>query len=260
MLLSDSSVLKPPIWLVGAWVAGNPTSESLDFLARVMPLATSGQCSSCENWVETATGNIVGGFAGVVPALSVVSDNFTGWDEQYAQRGESRSPSGVGETGFSWCSECALVYGVAMVRATGWACDSNHQTATPLTPLEAAVTLSRGPLPPTLSLCLPQRKRKHTVPLMRWGRVACDIGSLPWRQPEVEFLSNYTLLRNLGATRFDFEKSLPPSSVILRGFEQRLDAPTLWEQTLEWRGTPAWRLVTALPLSEGISEPVNAIR
>lgn len=246
MYSPGSKRLKPPIRLVGAWIAENLTNESAAFAAHITPLAGAGLCSNCGEWFEMAGEKSGGRFEWVAPALCVVSDNFTGWDEQYAQKGVS-NPAKAGGAEFSWCFECALVYGVATVRATGWLCDAAQQTATPQTPLEAAVTLSRGVLPPTLSLCVPQRKRKHTVPLMRWGRVACDTGNLPWREPEAEFLSSYTLLRNLGATRFDFDKPLPPSPVVLKGFEQGCDVPALWEGTLAWRGTPAWRLVNGLP-------------
>lgn len=250
----DSSALNPPIRLVGAWIAENPTNESAAFIARITTETGAGLCSSCGEWFEMAGEKSGVRFEGVVPALSVVSDNFTGWDEQYAQKRVS-NPSEAGGTEFSWCFECALVYGVATVRANGWLCDAAQQTAVPQVPLEAAITLSRGVLSPTLSLCVPQRKRKHTVPLMRWGRVACDTGNLPWREPEAEFLSNHTLLRNLGATRFDFDKPLPPSPVVLNGFEQGCDVPALWEDTLAWRGTPAWRLVNGLPLTGGLREP-----
>lgn len=133
----------------------------------------------------------------VSPASAAVSRTFTGFDSWKcpAERG--------------LCAPCVWAY-----RTPAWRRDIHRVTTDPgvdrLSPVKLGQILS-APLSVEVAVIVPLRPgRKHVLPHARWGEVAVDDVSLPWRSSDVALFAAVRRLRSAGFGVRDLREPSPP--------------------------------------------------
>lgn len=178
------------------------------------PVALQGTCARC------------GDRAPLKAIKTVVSHNFTGWDDI--------DPSADG-----LCAACA------------WALTDPALRTTPLiitrdmaafATRDQLIALLGAPLSVSTAITYPLTGRKHLLPSAEWGAVATDTGVLPWELHESDFFQITLALGRLGASTYELRQVAPPLHLMTRG----IDLTDMWEAMRRWSSAPHFAFVTKL--------------
>jgi hypothetical protein len=209
--------------LTAAWIgSGAPVTDRAT--------AGLGACARC-------------GTAGdLVPARSVISRSFTGFDGWL-------SPAGPG-----LCRVCSWGYATAGLRAGAHLITRTPATVQALTRDQAGAVLT-SPLAADRALVVPLRPgRKHVLPDAVWGRVSVDDAHLPWGEHDAALLQLVIDLRGKGFGSRMLAEPAPPYPV-LQTLPRGCWRPVLqaWEQLASWRAPDSpW-----LPLALHVTLPTS---
>ena len=170
-----------------------------------------------------------------VPAGSVISRNFTGFDE-WADPGAEVI-----------CRGCAWGFTAPDGRTAMRVVRRDPVGMAVLSPAGVRELLVCGPLPAGWALVVPLRPgRKHLLSQARWGVVTVDDARLPWGSAEVARMRVAVRLRRLGISAAALSAAAAPFGQV-QGLTAlaRLEVLTLWPQLQIWRedGSPWMRLV-----------------